>query len=126
MVPFLLPIPPRLLLMGFNFAQPFFLYETIRVVEENPGDLSTKNYGYGLIGATALIFIGFAVGRTLQAGFPRLIVFIGGNWKLQLQEISCGYHAERWAHRLDIRKTVKYTIGCREGVSTLDPDERGC
>lgn len=46
---------PRLLLIGINFSQPFLINRAVRFLEE-PVTPSTKNIGYGLIGATALIY----------------------------------------------------------------------
>ncbi|PVI01957.1 putative ABC multidrug transporter [Periconia macrospinosa] len=56
-VPLLLPIAPRLALLGFTFSQPFFveaLLDYLAKPELNP------NVGYGLIGASFLIYTGIA------------------------------------------------------------------
>jgi ATP-binding cassette subfamily C (CFTR/MRP) protein 1 len=54
---------PRLCLIGFNFAQPFLITAALNLVSE-PVNPSTRNEGYGLIGATALIYLGIAVGHS--------------------------------------------------------------
>lgn len=54
---------PRLCLIGFNFAQPFLITAALNLVTE-PVNPSTRNEGYGLIGATALIYLGIAVGAS--------------------------------------------------------------
>ena len=53
-------VPPRIALMGFNYSQPFLFNRMIRFVGQasNPAHAA---YGYGLIGATALIYLGIAV-----------------------------------------------------------------
>lgn len=56
-VPLLLPIIPRLALLGFTFSQPFFIETLLDYLAEptlNP------NVGYGLIGASFLIYTGIA------------------------------------------------------------------
>jgi ATP-binding cassette subfamily C (CFTR/MRP) protein 1 len=53
-------VPPRLLLIGLNYAQPFLFSRAINLLAE-PIDQMTENYGYGLIAATALIYLGIAV-----------------------------------------------------------------
>lgn len=51
---------PRLCLIGFKFAQPFLINRIILFVESG-GREDSKNIGYGLIGATGLIYVGLAV-----------------------------------------------------------------
>ncbi|KAF4983690.1 hypothetical protein FZEAL_957 [Fusarium zealandicum] len=58
--PFLIPIAPRIALIAFRFCQPFFLDSTLRFLQA-PESPSTKNTGYGLIGAVFLIYAGIAV-----------------------------------------------------------------
>jgi ABC-type multidrug transport system fused ATPase/permease subunit len=58
-VPFLLPVGPRIALGAFQFCQPF-LIQTLLEYLQQPVDGSPKNVGYGLIGATALIYTGIA------------------------------------------------------------------
>lgn len=53
---------PRLCLIGFSFAQPFLIMAAIQHVER-PVTTETRNAGYGLIGATFLVYLGIAVGR---------------------------------------------------------------
>lgn len=56
----LLPIGPRLALIGFKFCQPFLIQSTLSFLEQPP-DKRDTNTGYGLIGATCLIFGGIAL-----------------------------------------------------------------
>lgn len=59
---FSLAIPGRLALMVFQFAQPFLLNRTVKYIEDR--DSSGKesvNAAYGLIGAVAIVFLGYAV-----------------------------------------------------------------
>lgn len=61
--PLITAIVPRLCLIGFKFAQPFLLNRAVSYVAEkqaNPGSMH-KAIGYGLIGSTALIYLGLAV-----------------------------------------------------------------
>lgn len=56
-VPLLLPIVPRLALLGFTFSQPFFIEALLGYLAEPTLD---PNIGYGLIGASILIYTGIA------------------------------------------------------------------
>ncbi|RHZ73317.1 hypothetical protein CDV55_106015 [Aspergillus turcosus] len=51
---------PRLCLLGFTFAQPFLINQTVTFVSQSVEE-GTQNAGYGLIGAFALVYIGLAV-----------------------------------------------------------------
>lgn len=51
---------PRLCLIGFNYAQPFLISRAIEYVSE-PVSSENKNDGYGLIAATALVYLGISV-----------------------------------------------------------------
>ena len=53
---------PRLCQIVFTFAQPFLITRVIDLLSEEDSELS-RNEGYGLIGATALIYVGIAVRR---------------------------------------------------------------
>jgi ABC-type multidrug transport system fused ATPase/permease subunit len=61
-VPLLLPIAPRLALLGFTFSQPFFI-ETLLTYLAKP--TLDPNVGYGLIGASFLIYSGIATSMAL-------------------------------------------------------------
>lgn len=53
-------IPVRLALVGFTFAQPFLFTRAIDYLSQQNHD-SDDNIGYGLIGATFIIYAGIAV-----------------------------------------------------------------
>ncbi|OOO14952.1 ABC transporter related protein [Aspergillus oryzae] len=55
---FLAVVWPRLCLIGFSFAQPFLIMAAVQHVER-PMTTETRNRGYGLIGATFLVYLGF-------------------------------------------------------------------
>ena len=57
---FLLPVLPRLCLAGFKFAQPFLVNRVISFVGES-NNTESRGIAGGLIGATALVYIGLAV-----------------------------------------------------------------
>lgn len=50
---------PRLLLIGFKFAQPLLILRLTSFLDK--AESTNKNFGYGLIGATGLIYLGLAV-----------------------------------------------------------------
>ncbi|KAJ5628297.1 hypothetical protein N7490_010525 [Penicillium lividum] len=56
--PLLLPVLPRLALLGFSFAQPLFIEGLLDYLSQ--GTLN-PNYGYGFIGAAFFIYAGIVV-----------------------------------------------------------------
>ncbi|KAI0160936.1 ABC transporter [Hypoxylon sp. FL1284] len=54
---------PRLCLTGFTFAQPFLVNATVTFVGQESPDV---NYGKGLIGAWALVYLGIAVSDSIH------------------------------------------------------------
>ncbi|KAI0965812.1 putative ABC multidrug transporter [Xylaria arbuscula] len=58
----LLPIPPRLAMLGFTLAQPFFTQSLLEYLSTPDRD---PNVGYGFIGASILIYSGIAVSGAL-------------------------------------------------------------
>ncbi|KAJ6125118.1 hypothetical protein N7471_012435 [Penicillium samsonianum] len=72
-------ILPRLCLTGFTFAQPFLLTRVVSFVSEANAPLS-QNYGYGLIVATMIIYLGLAITTAgSQHKTFRLITMIRGS-----------------------------------------------
>lgn len=63
-VPLLLPVPPRLALLGFTFCQPFFIEKLLDHLSQPRVD---ANVGYGLIGASILIYSGIAISFALYS-----------------------------------------------------------
>ncbi|KAL4906327.1 hypothetical protein BDW74DRAFT_177341 [Aspergillus multicolor] len=61
-VPLLLPIAPRLALVGFTFCQPIFIERLLDYLAQPKPD---ANVGYGLIGASILIYAGIGVSYAL-------------------------------------------------------------
>lgn len=59
-IPLLLPVGPRLALSAFQFCQPFLINSMLSYLQ-TPSEQSSRNDGYGLIGATALIYTGIAI-----------------------------------------------------------------
>ncbi|KAK6823240.1 hypothetical protein RU639_006093 [Aspergillus parasiticus] len=50
---------PRICVVGFSIAQPFLVGKVVTILEQN--DSFSLDKGYGLIGATAILFTGVAV-----------------------------------------------------------------
>lgn len=63
-VPLLLPVPPRLALLGFTFCQPFFIEKLLDHLSQPRVD---ANAGYGFIGASILIYAGIAISMALYS-----------------------------------------------------------
>ncbi|KAK8069803.1 hypothetical protein PG994_006419, partial [Apiospora phragmitis] len=64
LVELLLPIVPRLLLLGFMFCQPFFIDRLLTYLSEPEGP-NSSNFAYGFIGVAVLIYSGIAVSTAL-------------------------------------------------------------
>jgi hypothetical protein len=58
--PLLSPVAPRIALIGFKYCQPLLLASVVNYVQL-PDTHRDRNAGYGLIGATAIVYIGIAV-----------------------------------------------------------------
>lgn len=58
----LLPIAPRLALLGFTFSQPFFIEKLLDHLSQPKVE---PNIGYGFIGASILIYAGIAISKAL-------------------------------------------------------------
>lgn len=67
-VPLLLPVGPRIAMIGFTFCQPFLINSTLSYLQESTVTRD-KNIGYGLIGATALIYFGIALSTAFHYYF---------------------------------------------------------
>lgn len=69
--PLFVTVVPRLLLCAFNVSQPL-LVEAATEYLSSPGRTSDRNTGYGLIGVTAIIYLGIAVGHRLFSAVKAL------------------------------------------------------
>lgn len=63
--PILSIVFPRLVFAAFTFCQPLLISATLEWAETD-GDSDDVSRGYGLIGAWFLVYVGIAVGATLQ------------------------------------------------------------
>ncbi|KAM0566136.1 hypothetical protein ACHAP9_007633 [Verticillium nonalfalfae] len=63
LIPYIMPIAPRIALIGFSFSQPLFIRALLEYLQEPNAPRSTS---YGLIGAAVLIYGGAAFARALQ------------------------------------------------------------
>jgi hypothetical protein len=63
-VPILLVVLPRLALTAFTFCQPFLISSVLDQLSQ-PVTNASVNAGYGLIGASALIYAGIAISTAL-------------------------------------------------------------
>lgn len=63
-VPLLLPVGPRIAMTAFQFCQPFLINSLLDYLQRSP-EGSSRNVGYGLIGATILIYAGIATSGAL-------------------------------------------------------------
>lgn len=84
-VPFLLVLGPRFALMGFNFCQPFLINSLLSYLQESH-ETRSANTGYGLIGATLIIYPGIAVSTAFYEYYSQRFV-----WMLRGALSSCIY-----------------------------------
>lgn len=64
-VSLLTPVGPRIALTGFTFCQPFLINSTLSYLSE-PSATRNPSTGYGLIGATVIIYTGMALSNALH------------------------------------------------------------
>ncbi|KAF2495596.1 putative multidrug resistance protein [Lophium mytilinum] len=64
--PLILPIFPRLALLGFTFCQPLLVGRLLDFLQ-NSDQKQSINIGYGLIGAYAVVYFGMAVSNSLYS-----------------------------------------------------------
>ncbi|TDZ30419.1 ABC transporter FUM19 [Colletotrichum spinosum] len=72
-VPLLLPVAPRVALIGFNFSQPFFIQSLLGYLQ-NPE--APANVGYGLIGAAFMMYSGIAISTALYNYFQQRALYM--------------------------------------------------
>ncbi|KAI0129680.1 hypothetical protein BJ170DRAFT_593227 [Xylariales sp. AK1849] len=63
-VPLILPVFPRLILLGLMFCQPFFINSLLSYISQDESVVS-HNAGYGFIGASIFIYTGIAISTVL-------------------------------------------------------------
>ncbi|KAF3807197.1 ABC transporter FUM19 [Colletotrichum gloeosporioides] len=71
--PLLLPIAPRIVLLGLVFCQPFLL-EALLSFLEDPKANQYANRGYGLIGATFIVYMGIPIANALYWYFQERLL----------------------------------------------------
>uniref|UniRef100_A0A8H7K1N0 ABC transporter domain-containing protein n=1 Tax=Bionectria ochroleuca TaxID=29856 RepID=A0A8H7K1N0_BIOOC len=62
--PLLLPIFPRICLIGFTFCQPFLINRLLEYLAQD-GEESSEHDAAGLVGATILVYLGIAISTSL-------------------------------------------------------------
>ncbi|CRG87654.1 Cu2+-exporting ATPase [Talaromyces islandicus] len=81
-------VVPRLCLIGFSYAQTFFIERAITLLHE-PATQDSKNDGYGLIGAAALIYGGIAISTVhYQHQLFRMITMFRGAFVALIYDYS--------------------------------------
>ncbi|PYI31455.1 putative multidrug resistance protein [Aspergillus indologenus CBS 114.80] len=88
--PLLQTVLPRLCLIGFTFAQPFLITRVISYVSD-AGQTRDKSDGYGLIGATGLVYLGIALSTAhYQHRLYRMITMFRGAMVSQIYAKTLG------------------------------------
>ncbi|KAF9693105.1 hypothetical protein EKO04_008679 [Ascochyta lentis] len=68
--PLLMPVLPRLALVGFTFSQPFFLASVLENLARK-NEVDTRGDSFGLIGAAVIIYTGIALSRAFYGYFTQ-------------------------------------------------------
>ncbi|KAE8147983.1 multidrug resistance-associated protein [Aspergillus avenaceus] len=76
---------PRLCLIGFSIAQPFLVGRVVTVLQQN--ESLSRDMGYGLTGATAIVFIGVSTAAYEHLGFRATTMVRGGLMALVYQHM---------------------------------------
>lgn len=74
-VPLMLPIAPRIAVIGFTFCQPFLINSVLELLQE-PSEKRNPNIGYGLIGATVLIYGGSSLSTAFYWYFQERVLYM--------------------------------------------------
>lgn len=74
-VPLLLPVGPRVALIGFNLCQPVII-ETLLTYLQEPDAGNAANIGKGLIGASALVYFGIAFSTAFYWYYQERFLFM--------------------------------------------------
>ncbi|KAJ9142479.1 Multidrug resistance-associated protein 1 [Pleurostoma richardsiae] len=74
-VPILIPVAPRIAMIGFTFCQPF-LIDSVLTYLQQPTSQRDPNVGYGLIGASLLIYSGIALSTAFYWYFHERVLFM--------------------------------------------------
>jgi len=118
-MPLFAPIIPRLALIGFNYSQPFLISRIIKFVDDTEKE---KYTGYGLIGATAIIYIGIAIsnGRFQHANF-RFMTMLRGSLSVLIYEktLDLQYTAVEDASPISLSADVDYIVGVSEEMHEI-------
>lgn len=92
-VPFLLVLGPSFARMGFLFCQPFLINSLLNYLQESP-ETRSANTGYGLIGATLIIYPGIAISTAFYEYYSQRSV-----WMIRGALSSCIYRKATQARR---------------------------
>lgn len=139
----MLPIIPRLLLIGFTFAQPLLLHRTLDLLQQKSLSDSLDT-SHGLIGAYAIVYIGLAVctgfywhkqfkcltmirGSTITAIYRKTLEVNDGNGSTTLmstdvERITTGirYIHEIWANVVELGIGI-WLLERELGVASVAP-----
>ncbi|KAH0437123.1 ABC multidrug transporter [Colletotrichum camelliae] len=73
LAPLLLPVVPRIVLLGLVFCQPFLLEALLNFLND-PKISQYANRGYGLIGATLIVYMGIPIANALYWYFQERLL----------------------------------------------------
>jgi ATP-binding cassette, subfamily C (CFTR/MRP), member 1 len=75
-IPLLIPVGPRIAMTGFLFCQPFLINTLLDFLQQSPEEYYSPNVGYGLIGATVLIYSGIALSTAFYWYFQERAMYM--------------------------------------------------
>lgn len=103
-VPFLLaPVPARLVITGFTYAQPFLLFHTTTYIQANNAN---ANIGYGLIASFGIVYVGLAVSRLFLRSRGISLTCVSYSSVLGTTAIKCTAQLSSFAQVWHIQSTT--------------------
>lgn len=89
--PLLLPIIPRLALLGFTFCQPFFIKSLLTFLSQDAATAS-PNVPYGYIGASLFIYSGIAISRALYMYMHHRMLQMARGCRFAFGQMRLSFH----------------------------------
>ncbi|KAF5525068.1 ABC transporter atnG [Colletotrichum aenigma] len=114
---FLSPVIPRLCLSVFTFAQPFLINTTVSFVGQEKPD---ANFGKGLIGAWALVYLGIAAINTREADTGDITAVALMGTDVERIHMSMSVFHLLWSSLLDII-IASWLLGLQLSLACLAP-----
>ncbi|KAK0710401.1 P-loop containing nucleoside triphosphate hydrolase protein [Apiosordaria backusii] len=101
----ILAVPPRLALSTFRFCLPFLIESAVTYLNSTAEELRGQYYGYGLIGACGLVFLGIGLSRALYSRQTNRLMS-----KVRASLIATIYHHTTTLRACDAKDSAAVTL----------------